>query len=145
MWNEMWCLIHEISGCISCPFITESWDACLMQFIRNSSCSTCYNYTVWVIKYVQSSSRHKDRPMHISKCDQFYAHLCSVMPYYVFLKGGFRIFIDFFFKGPTKTAPQEKNCGTTEKGLSWFVTKLWGWQLRYNSAKWQKMVQSVKF
>ena len=29
------------------------------------------------------------------------------------LKGEFRIFIDFFFKGPTKTAPQEKNCGTT--------------------------------
>ena len=34
------------------------------------------------------------------------------------LKGEFRIFIDFFFKGPTKTAPQEKNRGTTEKGLS---------------------------
>ena len=34
------------------------------------------------------------------------------------LKGEFSIFIDFFFKGPIKTAPQEKNRGTTEKGLS---------------------------
>ena len=34
------------------------------------------------------------------------------------LKGEFRIFIDFFFKVPTTTVPQEKNCGTTEKGLS---------------------------
>ena len=34
------------------------------------------------------------------------------------LKGEFRIFIDFFFKGLTKMAPQEKNRGTTEKGLS---------------------------
>ena len=36
----------------------------------------------------------------------------------VSLKGEFRIFIDIFSKGPTKTAPQEKNRGTTEKGLS---------------------------
>ena len=54
------------------------------------------------------------------------------------LKGEFTIFIDFFFKGPTKTAPQEKNHGTTEKGLSWCVSKLWGWQLCYNSEKWTK-------
>ena len=34
------------------------------------------------------------------------------------LKGGFMILIDFFFKGPTESAPREKNRGTSEKGLS---------------------------
>ena len=38
--------------------------------------------------------------------------------YNLALKGEFSIFIDFFFKGPIKTAPQEKNRGTTQKGLS---------------------------
>ena len=41
----------------------------------------------------------------------------KISPFFL-LKGEFRIFIDFFFKGPSKTAPQEKNRGTTQKGLS---------------------------
>ena len=34
------------------------------------------------------------------------------------LKGQFMIIIEFFFKGPSESAPREKNRGTSEKGLS---------------------------
>ena len=61
------------------------------------------------------------------------------------LKGGFMILIDFFFKGPTESAPREKNRGTSEKGLSWCVSKLLCWRLRYNSAKWPKSTLCVTF
>ena len=61
------------------------------------------------------------------------------------LKGEFMILIDFFFKGPTESAPREKNRGTTEKGLSWCVLKLLCWRLHYNSAKWPKSTLCVMF
>ena len=37
--------------------------------------------------------------------------------YNLALKGQFMIIIEFFFKGPSESAPREKNRGITEKGL----------------------------